>query len=99
IMVNMLVLYSLANPEQLVNYFKYQSSSMPGDQKDKYFNELLVLLEHQKLYLDPLLNLDKLAKPLFLTGKQLSQLINEHGGNNFNDFINRYRIQEAQSLI
>jgi AraC-like DNA-binding protein len=99
ILINMLVLYGLFNPEQLINYFKYQSSSLNGNVKDKHFNELLALLDHKKLYLDPLLSLDKLARQLSITGKQLSQLINENAGNNFNDFINKYRIEEAQNLM
>ncbi len=99
IMINMLVIYGLTNPDQLVNYFKYQSSSLPGDLKNKHFDDLLGLLSQQKLYLDPLLNLDKLARPLNISGKQLSQLINESAGNNFNDFINKYRIEEAQNLM
>ena len=53
----------------------------------------------KKLYLDPLLNLEKLARQLNISDKQLSQLINESAGINFNDFINRYRIEEAQMLI
>ena len=99
IMINMLVLYGLFNPEQLINYFKYQSSSLNGDIKDKHFTDLLHLLDQKKLYLDPLLNLDKLARQLSISGKQLSQLINENAGNNFNDFINKYRIEEAQNLM
>lgn len=99
LMINVLVLYSLFNPETLINYFKYQSSSINESLKSKYYDELLLLLEQKKLYLDPLLNLDKLARPLNISGKQLSQLINEHTENNFNDFINQYRIAEAQKLI
>jgi len=98
-MINMLVLYGLFNPGSLINYFKYQSSSLNDNLKSKHFNELLFLLDQKKLYLDPLLNLDKLARPLNISGKQLSQLINESAGNNFNDFINKYRIEEAQMLI
>jgi len=99
IMINMLVLYGLFNPEQLINYFKYQSSSLNDNLKDKHFTDLLQLLDQKKLYLDPLLSLDKLARQLSISGKQLSQLINENAGNNFNDFINKYRIEEAQNLI
>jgi AraC-like DNA-binding protein len=93
------VLYGLYNPELLVNYFKYQSSSLDDNLKNQHYHELLRLLDQKKLYLDPLLNLEKLARSLNISGKQLSQLINETAGNNFNDFINRYRIEEAQMLI
>jgi len=99
IIINMLVLYGMFNPDLLINYFKYQSSSLNNSVKSKHYNELLNLLHQKKLYLDPLLTLEKLARQLNITDKQLSQLINESAGINFNDFINKYRIEEAQMLI
>lgn len=99
ILINSLILYSLFHPEAMIHYLKYQSSGLSDDRKKRCFQQLVVLLEQKKLYTDPLLNLDKLARPLSISGKQLSQLINEVAGQNFNDFINRYRIAEAQAKI
>jgi|SRR5579863_783235 len=99
IMINMLVLCGLFNPELLINYFKYQSSTLDDTIKNKNFSDLLLLLDQKKSYLDPLLTLNKLARQLSISDKQLSQVINERTGNNFNDFINKYRIEEAQNLI
>jgi len=99
IMINMLVLCGLFNPELLINYFKYQASTLDDSIKNKTFSNLLLLLDQKKLYLDPLLTLHKLARQLSISDKQLSQVINERTGNNFNDFINKYRIEEAQNLI
>jgi AraC-like DNA-binding protein len=99
IIINMLVIYGLFNPEILINYFRYENSSFDSDVKEKDLNNLLLLLDTEKLYLNPLISLDRLAKNLNISGKQLSQVINENTGNNFNDFINQYRIKEAQNLI
>ena len=45
------------------------------------------------------LTLDQLAGQLSMKAKLLSQVINEVLGQNFFDFINRYRIQEARRLL
>ncbi|MGZ3766579.1 MAG: helix-turn-helix domain-containing protein [Mucilaginibacter sp.] len=99
ILINMLILYGLFKPELLINYFKYQSSSLNDNLKSKHYNDLLALLDQKKLYLDPLLTVEKLARSLNISDKKLSQVINENAGTNFNDFINGYRIQEAKTLI
>ena len=49
----------------------------------------------EKPYLDPLLTLAMLAEQLSMPTKHLSQIINEHFRQNFNDFINSYRIRAA----
>ena len=52
-------------------------------------------MRSEKPYLDPALTLAMLAEKLSMPGKHLSQIINEHFGQNFNDFINSYRIRAA----
>jgi AraC-like DNA-binding protein len=63
---------------------------------DIYQSKLIHLIETERLYLDPLLKLDILATKLSLPEKNLSNLLNQHLGKNFNDFINEYRVQVAQ---
>jgi AraC-like DNA-binding protein len=50
-------------------------------------------------WLDPDLTLEQLALQLKLRPKLLSQAINEGLGQNFFEFINRYRIEEARRLL
>jgi AraC-like DNA-binding protein len=97
--INLLVLYGLNNPGALLHNVKYQYSPLDNCSMDRHFNNLVKILEENKLYLNPLLNLDKLARQLHINGKLLSQIINESTGANFNDFINQYRIKEAQRLM
>lgn len=52
-----------------------------------------------KPFLAPELTLDQLALQLSLRPRVLSQVINDRLGQNFYDFINRYRIQEASRLL
>ncbi|MDB5146552.1 MAG: Helix-turn-helix protein [Mucilaginibacter sp.] len=65
----------------------------------KYQQQLIVLMEQERIYLDPGLKLDVLADKLSLPEKLASSLLNQHIGKNFNDFVNEYRVQEAQKRL
>ena len=62
-------------------------------------NRLLLFMDDKKPYLDPELTLSSLAKDLMVSRSQLSQLINEGTGDNFYDFINKYRVEEVKRLM
>ncbi len=59
-------------------------------------NEIMVL---QKPYINPELTVELLAKAASMRPKELSELINTQLGQNFFDYVNRYRIEEAQKLL
>lgn len=61
--------------------------------------KLLELVEVEKIFLDPNLGLPQLAQKANLSTHDLSYVINEGLGENFFQFINRYRIGEAQRLL
>jgi AraC-like DNA-binding protein len=60
---------------------------------------VLKYVKNNKPYLNPELTLDQLASQLSLRSRLLSQVINEELGQNFYDFINRNRIEEASRLL
>ena len=60
---------------------------------------LLFYMEQKKPYLDPELTLTQLAKDFSISRGQLSLLINEGIGDNFYDFINKYRIEAVKKLM
>lgn len=99
IIVNLLVIYGLLNPEVLSHLEKYQSTPIDKFKSDSYYDDLLRLFSEKDLFKDSLLNLGKLAKMLNVPEKHLSQIINQKAGLNFNDFVNCYRIKEAQTLL
>jgi AraC-like DNA-binding protein len=68
-------------------------------QQEGIAERILVYMEDQKPYMDSELTLDQLAGQLSLKAKLLSQVINEVLGQNFFDFVNRYRIQEARRRL
>lgn len=78
---------------------KYERSTLTDEQADEYFARLLALMDEEKPYLDRELTLQKLAEHLAILSNHLSQVINYKTNQNFFDFINAYRIKEAQKLL
>lgn len=62
-------------------------------------SELQNLMANAKPYLDPELSLTSLSKQMGIQPTILSKLINEQFKQNFNDFINEYRVNEVISMI
>lgn len=62
-------------------------------------SRLLKIMENEKPYLDNELNLIKLSTLLEISIKELSFVVNEGIGENFNQFINRYRVEESKKLL
>lgn len=85
------------NPELITPGFiqKYRTY-MPfdGREGEQYTEKLRLLLEKQKVYINPELKLSDIASELGLPQHQVSKLINEKFGKSFTDLINAYRVQE-----
>ncbi|HEX7015191.1 MAG TPA: helix-turn-helix domain-containing protein, partial [Cyclobacteriaceae bacterium] len=84
--------------------FYTTSSTEPiAESREKPSQELVERLRgfmtDTKPYLDPELSLSSLAKKMGMTRNQLSQLINAGLGENFYDFINKYRVEEVKRLM
>ncbi len=57
------------------------------------------LMEAEKAYLNPELNLSDLAKLADMTRAQLSETINSGFNKNFNDFVNSYRVEAFKAML
>jgi AraC-like DNA-binding protein len=66
---------------------------------EKYKSELLNTMESQKPYLHPDITLSKLSRIVAIPARSLSEVIKRGFQKNFFDFINHFRIREAQHLI
>lgn len=62
-------------------------------------SRIVEYMSEQKPYLDPELTLTRLAQALNVSRSQLSQLINSGIGDNFYDFVNKYRVEEVKRLM
>jgi len=79
-------------PDEKINQTSYAADQALIDQLLKY-------MEEKKPYLDPELTLSSLAKEVSISRSQLSMLINESIGDNFYDFINKYRVEQVKKLM
>lgn len=57
------------------------------------------LMEDDKVYLNPELNLSDLAKMANMSRGQLSEIVNTSFNKNFNDFVNGYRVEAFKSML
>ena len=104
--INKVIFKALHNPD----YFSWMQEDQPADKvktgdfntlpdRTEALDALADFMRVNKPYLNPDLTVDTLAKGLRMQAKDLSRLINDNLQQNFFDFVNRYRIQEAQSLL
>lgn len=78
---------------------KYAGSTLKETDAEAYAEKLKIYMMEKKPYLDPDLNLPQLADELDIPSYHLSQVINKNIGQNFFDFINRYRVEEVKNKI
>ena len=78
---------------------KYESSKLQAAQKEKYLAQLITFVEQNKPYQLPELTLNELAEKVNIPTHYVSQIINEKLKVNFLDFINSYRVKEAQAKL
>jgi AraC-like DNA-binding protein len=78
---------------------KYAASSLTKEDSMMIKDKIELFMETNKPFRDPDLSLRGLAKELNLNERDLSQVINNNIGLRFFDYVNKYRIQDATSLI
>ncbi|HEA22526.1 hypothetical protein LCGC14_1548640 [marine sediment metagenome] len=75
------------------------TTKKPSKEVLNQIEELKNYMEVQKPFLNPGLTVQNLAKDTGIQPKDLSILINQHLGQHFFDFINRYRIESAKEIL
>jgi AraC-like DNA-binding protein len=78
---------------------KYEKSTLTSERAELYLKKLRTLMETEKPYMDGNLTLPKLAARMLVPTHHLSQLINERLNQNFFDFVNGHRIEEAKRQL
>lgn len=78
---------------------KYEKSNLTPERAEACLRKLLHVMNTERPYVDGGLTLQKLADRLSMPVNHLSQIINERLGQNYFDFINSYRVKEAQVLL
>jgi AraC-like DNA-binding protein len=78
---------------------RYEKTLLAGVNTELIYARLMELMNEEKLYADMELNLKGTAGLLGVTPHQLSQFLNEHLNMDFRNFVNRFRVEEAQRLL
>ncbi|MFC4632996.1 helix-turn-helix domain-containing protein [Dokdonia ponticola] len=77
----------------------YKNSSLTDVDREKYKTYILSLMKEEKPYLDPDLRLAELASKLGISTSHFSEVLHYCFKENFYNFINFYRVLEAQELM
>lgn len=78
---------------------KYMGSTLSDPEKLMIRQQLDAHLKNERPFLNPDLTINELAERIGISGKKLSQVINETYGQNFFDFINSFRIEEVCRIL
>jgi AraC-like DNA-binding protein len=92
---NPVILFELNEKENL----KYSWSEIDSDKMYQIKSSLEKIMSESKPFFNSELRLPELAKLINITPQILSQIINTQFGQNFYDYINTYRVNEAKILL
>jgi AraC-like DNA-binding protein len=66
---------------------------------EEVITKLRKVMEEEKLWMNPALNLSLLTKHTGIPAKTISTILNQHLNKSFNEFINRYRIDAIKARL
>lgn len=93
---------AVLHPEMMTPGFQQKYSAIPSfsdEQNAAIIQKLRFLMEVEKIFLDPDLDLNSLAKKINISSHQLSKIINSQFGKTFFEFLNYYRVEEVKARI
>ena len=82
-----------------LNVVKYEKSGLTPSLSLELKRKLIALMIDAKVYKNNNLNLEELSEMLGTTKHNTSQIINDEFNENFFDFLNDFRIEEAKVLL
>lgn len=78
---------------------RYANSTMSENEKSGFMTSLAASMEQEHAWRNGELKLEELAAMTAMTPHELSQLINEECGTNFQDYLNRYRVEALKLAL
>lgn len=78
---------------------RYAASTMDDNAKKTFLAALANSVETDQVYRNGELNLEELAALTAMTAHELSQVINENFGKNFQDYLNGYRVEALKQAL
>ncbi|NIZ12507.1 helix-turn-helix transcriptional regulator [Phaeobacter sp. HF9A] len=78
---------------------KYARSALGADRMQKLGERITLLMQRDALHRDSALSLRRLAEQVGASPNYVSQTLNDHLGVSFFDFVNGFRVDEAEELM
>ena len=78
---------------------KYARSALDDERMQKLGNRMVQLMRAEALHRDPTLSLRRLSERVGASPNHVSQTLNDHLGVSFFDFVNGFRVDEAEGLL
>ena len=78
---------------------KYGDNRLPDDLRAQIFAEIETHMQKDEVWRQSSLTLAQLATLTGLSAHQISQVLNDHRGQSFNDYLNQYRVEAVCSLL
>lgn len=99
-LISALLVYSLVHiNKQLSTTLDSSNLCNEINSESRMVEKIIHCMEVEKLFLNPRLNIDRMAEHIELPYREVSALINKHFHANFNEYVNLYRINEAKRLL
>lgn len=99
-LISALLVYSLIHINKQLSINMDSRNIFPELNIESQIVEKIVhSMEVEKLFLNPRLNIERMAEHINLPYREVSALINKHFHLNFNEYVNLYRINEAKRLL
>ncbi len=105
VFANLVIYKGLKQPLQFFGIQKempkpaHNSPAIPVKEAEKYLESLMNYMASEKPYLTSTLTLKELSDRLEMNPRILSKIINEKKNQNFFDFINGFRIDDAKMIL
>lgn len=100
IVIILLSFWALKNPILFkASIKKYKHSTIDSNDVFQLMIKLKTLMDEEKPYLNPSLNLSELSTKLNVSTKELSQAINQTESLNYSQFISKHRVEEVKRLM
>ncbi len=106
ILINVLVFYSLFNMSSIegIESPRENQAPMVDDEmketiKPEQIERLRVAMDEEKLFLNSRLTLEEFSRRVQLPTRVVSTIINRHFKQNFHEFVNKQRVEEAQRIL
>ena len=98
-LVYSLVIYFLSYKAFQLKVTDIDGEVFKKNENASLFDDISKLVIEKKLYLESDISLSRISKLVGKSAQNTSEVINQYAKQNFNDFINYYRIQEAKKML